>query len=80
MSPDMASMTSSTVPQLGSRVDEKSVARPWCGETPAARASVRRRGPAGTVVEVVEGIDEVPVRSGRQVGPRQCTHHVSVVV
>ena len=47
-------------------------------ETPVSRARRAQRGPAGAVVEVVEGVDEVAVGSGRELGPGKCAHVVSV--
>ena len=77
MSPSIASTSSSRFPQDGRPGCGEDRQTPWCGCSAAALASVRRLGQPGAVVEVVEGVDEVAVRAGRQVGSGQSGHVTS---
>ena len=65
-SPSMASTTSSSTPQVGRRGEEKT-AETVVGLQPHVAGEGAQAGPTGPVVEVVQGLGEVPRRPGRQV-------------
>ena len=75
-SPSMASTSSSSTPQDGSRGEEKTAetvvwtAAGLAGQDPQAR-------PTGPVMQAVQRVDEVPVRTRRQVRPWQGAHVAS---
>ena len=64
------------MPQAGARV-WRSTLETVVWEMPGLAGEGAQGGPAGAVVEVVEGVDEVPVRTWRpgRVGEARSCHH-----